>query len=146
MTGSRRRPGAQGAGDDDEPANDTGADGSASETRGGRTRAGTTGNPFLDMMSAFHGLGEAGMASIGAATSVGQAQWQAMNDAAAAMAQLPLATLEESTRELARLRDAVHVMQGQLALFDEQLGALDAMLQPLRRWAELWGRGGDPQA
>jgi hypothetical protein len=132
VTGSRRRPGAEGSDDK--------ADGTAGE------KGAAPANPFLEMMSAFRGLSEAGMTSLGMATSVGQAQLEAANAAAAAMAQLPLATLEQSSRELARVREAVHLTQAQLAVFDEQLAALEAMLEPLRRWAELWNRPGPSSA
>jgi len=64
-----------------------------------------------------------------------------MLDAMAMMAKLPLTNLEQSARELARLREAVGVMQLQLDGFDQQLAALEAVVQPLRDWARAWSPG-----
>lgn len=103
-------------------------------------------NPLLGVLAAVQGLSEAAMASFSAApvlqaSQIGRAQWQAMLEAMTMMAKLPLTNLEQSARELARLREAVGVMQLQLDGFDQQLAALEAVVQPLREWARAWSPG-----
>jgi hypothetical protein len=103
-------------------------------------------NPLFAWLAAVQGLSEAALASFSAApvlqaSQLGQAQWQAMLEAMAMMAKLPLTNLDQSARELARLREAVGVMQLQLDGFDQQLAALEAVVAPLREWAEAWSPG-----
>jgi len=119
---------------------------SASSPSPGAPAVSASSNPLLGWFAAVQGLSEAALASFTAApvlqaSQLGQAQWQAMLDAMAMMAKLPLTNLEQSARELARLREAVGVMQLQLDGFDQQLAALEAVVQPLRDWARAWSPG-----
>jgi hypothetical protein len=69
---------------------------------------------------------------------IGQAQWKAMLEAVSLISELPLANLDQSLREVTRLREAISVMRLQLDGFDKQLAALEAVIRPLQQWAQAW--------
>jgi hypothetical protein len=94
--------------------------------------------PLTAWLGLVQQFGTASLGSVEEVTRLSQAQWDMMRDGMALMSRLPMDALEESSRELARLRTAVHAVQAQMAVFDEQLGALEQMLSPLHQWADAW--------
>jgi hypothetical protein len=122
-------------------------DGSAAAAAGRSASGETPTNPMLAMLSAMQSMSEAALASLtpggfpaglGPVGEIGQAQWQSMLEAMSTMSQLPLANLDQAVREVARLREAISVMQLQLEGFDHQLAALEAVIRPLHQWARAW--------
>jgi septal ring factor EnvC (AmiA/AmiB activator) len=102
---------------------------------------------MLAMLSAMHSMSEAALAPLMASafpagvTQLGQAsqaQWQATIEAMTAMSQLPRASLDQAVREVARLREAISVMQLQLTAFDQQLATVEAVIRPLQQWSHAW--------
>jgi hypothetical protein len=103
------------------------------------TLSALTAGPFPPGMPATGQAGRAGQAGpMGPIGQIGQAQWKAVVEAMSLMSELPLATLDQAVREVARLREAISVMQLQLEGFDKQLAALEAVIRPLQQWSSAW--------
>ena len=77
-------------------------------------------------------------AGVGHVGQIGQAQWQAMVEAMSIMSEVPMSNLDHAVREVARLREAISVMELQLEAFDQQLAAMEAVIRPLQQWAQAW--------
>jgi hypothetical protein len=94
--------------------------------------------PMLAWLNLVQEFGTTALGSVGQVTQLTQAQWEALRGGMSLMSQLPLGALQESDRELKRLRDAVRAAQLQMEIFDQQLAALDQLLRPLHDWANAW--------
>jgi hypothetical protein len=118
-----------------------GAGDDGSEGPQGEARAGGGWNPLSPMLAWLTTMQELGTVALGSTEAIqqlSQSQWTMLREGMALMSKLPLSALDESDRELRRLREAVRAVQFQMEVFDQQLEALDQMLHPLHDWADAW--------
>jgi hypothetical protein len=94
--------------------------------------------PMLAWLGAVQEMSTAALASVDVLGGLGQAQWRLVRDGMALMSELPLTALDEGTRGLTQLREALHVVQAQMAMVDEQLATVEQVLKPVQAWSKAW--------
>jgi hypothetical protein len=94
--------------------------------------------PLTAWLSAVQQMSAAALGSVDVLGQLGQAQWRMVRDGMALMSELPLTAVEEGTRGLAQLRQALHAVQTQMAVVDEQLATIEQVLKPVQEWSTSW--------
>lgn len=94
--------------------------------------------PLFAWLTAVQELSSAALSSVEQVGQLTQTQWELLRKGMALMFELPMSAVEDGTRELIRLREALRAVQLQMALVESQLNSLEELLHPVKEWSRAW--------
>lgn len=95
---------------------------------------------FQAVMDRLNRAGQAGVGALGLGVPSLVREWLSLLEAATTQATVPIKQLEAVMSALRAQRESVQALRSQLAVFDQQLGALESAIKPFAEWGRQWVR------